>query len=555
MKNRLLFLLTLVWVTTEYLFRVESSSVGGPSKPQGAASELPARGPDDLKSKVLEKKTVHYINFYENVLEGRTSSWNRFIKLVVESARRGLGWQSALLSVVEDYYDNNQPQFNRCNDRFLHELKDENDFHVPSDVPVHLPIEIKDARSMSNYRRYPNTGLIESMAMSNFPRVKSFKKKMVLLTSEPYQRMMSFAIEQCMLPSIWYLELVHCMYFGMAPKFSGMILSYSMQDVVGAAFMSIGYKDGHFHLENCYQAVSLVVDDQISRYYKEICASVSTCLESRNFETSFYKQKREFETRMENAYSQIAAKPGFLTPMQLYRYAALLSMSLIKDKSIDLKLYPERNFLPIRIALTSLAYYAISNSLSWQFESERKVTVFFTKTILKMLFEVSLVSIPMCRNRISKFSGDIAEDNRTLIEMFCKEILSAGFILEAICDLNVDNELHSRAIMPQRILDLSYNLFVPDMTIDMDVSKYDTSWIYAHFDTTAPTFQKPTGIQKAYRSRKLEKTIKKASLKDGGIRPQTSEITSVGNVRAGGLTKVGFKIFTKKLTNKKRRGK
>lgn len=552
MKNSPFSAFLLIIVVIDYLYCIESTLTSNLPNNSGVSIEVQDNisTTRPINTNSLENDKANYYIDKERILEGRTSSWNRFIMLITENVKEGNNWQNLLSAKLNEYFECNNPQYFACSDRYVHEILPEKYFHLESDVPVHFPTEAKDKYVISNIKRIPNLNMPDTLKLSNFPRVKGFRKSLILLTPEPYQRLMTYAIEQCMIPSIWYLELVHCMYIGMAPKFSGMIFSYSLQDVVGSALMSIGYKDEHFNLENCFNAVSLVVDDYLSPFYIEICNNVLLCLESKQFEKNFSKQKREFETRIANAYSHIQAKPNFLMPIQFYRYTILFSMSLIKDKSIDLKTYPERNFLPIRMALASLAYYAISGSQNWTFESEKKVTVFFTKTILKMLFELSVVSIPGCIKELSKFSNDIKIEKSIIFELFCKEIFSAGFVVEATNELHVDHKLYSRAIMPQRILNHSYHLFVPDMANNLHYYSYDNSWVYAQIEFNAPSLVRPNEVQKVYKSKKLKKTIKKDYFKDG-TGPQPVE-SFIRRVKTGRKTRIGFKYFTKKLTSKRR---
>ncbi|OII73784.1 uncharacterized protein cubi_03582 [Cryptosporidium ubiquitum] len=544
MKNLLLTFLLII-VSVNYLAYVESASINRSPEKLEVSVEVQANSstttikPISTNSSQAADKGDHYLS-KNKTLEGRTSTWNRFITLIIENVNIGNNWQDLLSKKASEYSEYNNPQYVLCSDHFEHEKLSEKYFRLESNVPVHFPTEVKDIRIVSSIRKTPNLNMTETLKLSNFPRPKHFRKSLVLLTPEPYQRLMTYAIEQCMIPSTWYLELIHCMYVGMAPKFSGMIFSYSLQDVVGSALMSISYKDERFNLENCFNAISLVVDDYISPYYMDICNNVLACLESKQFEKQFSKQKKEFEKRVEDAYKHIPVKQKFLTPMQFYRYAFLLSMSLVKDKSIDLKIYSERNFLPVRIALASLAYYAISDTLGWAFESEKKVSVFFTKIIMKMIFEISLISIPGCIKRLSKFSNDITVERSIIFELFCKEIFSAGFIVEATNELPIDKKLHSKAIMPQRILDSSYHLFVPDMTSDLHYSGYDHSWVYAQIEFNSPSLVRQNKVQKAYKSKKLKRTVKTDHFKDG-FGPQSGEF-SIKKVNTGRRTRIGYLI-------------
>ncbi|KAH8583337.1 uncharacterized protein ELE39_000105 [Cryptosporidium sp. chipmunk genotype I] len=555
MRNILFLVLSLVIFIISYSDCIESTSINDSSgkvktntEVQGVTSKVTTSEPTSTDSSQQKGRVTNYMD-EDKLLKGRISSWNRLITLIINNVKAGENWQSILSIKSNEYFKYNSPQRVPCSDHYAHEVLPEKFFNVISSVPVHFPTEVKDKRIVLNIKRTPNLNLQDSIKFSNFPRVKHFRKSLVILPPEPYQRLMTYAIEQCLIPSIWYLELIHCMYIGMAPKFFGMVFSYTLQDIVGAALMSISYKDEHFIMENCFNAVSLVVDDYVSPYYVEICTNVRTCLESKNFERSFSKQKEEFETRIANSYNHIPEKPGFLKPTQFYRYSILLSISLLKYKNIDLKTFPERGFLPIRIALASLAYYAISSSQSWVFESEKKVSVFFTKMILKMLFEVSLLSIPGCIEKLYKFSHETEVGKKIIFELFCKEIFSAGFIVEATNESSADPKLYSKAVMPQRILNPLYCSFIPNFTSDVERSE-DESWIYAQIEVSKPTVVRPDQVQEVYQSKKLKKTIRKDCFKDG-VGPQSMD-TSFRRVKTGKMTKLGFRSLTNKLLSRRR---
>ncbi|EAK89516.1 hypothetical protein [Cryptosporidium parvum Iowa II] len=556
MRDILFLILPLVIVTISCCNYIESASIADSTRQfavkideQGKTSKVTDSKPISADSTPKIDKDKSYIDD-DKLLNGRKSTWNRFITLIIDNVKPGENWESALSTKSNEYFGCDSPQRIFCSDHYEHEILSDKFFIPTSVVPVHLPTEAKPNRITDYIKRTFDLNLSDTIKLSNFPRVKHFRRSLVLLPSEPYQRVMTFAIEQCMVPSTWYLELIHCMYLGMAPKFLGMVFSYSLKDIIGAALMSVGYKDERFIMENCFYAVSLVVDDYISPHYREICIAVHACLESKHFERYFSKQKREFETRIANTYSHIPEKLGFLKPMEFYRYAVLLSMSLIKDKNVDIKIYPERNFLPIRIALASLAYYAISTNQSWVFDTEKKVLLFFTKTILNMLFEVSLLSIPGCVKKLAKFSHEAKADKEIIFELFCKEIFSAGFIVDATIESYADPNLHSMAVMPQRVLHPSYSSFVPDLTNDVKYSE-DESWINAQIEVSKPEVVRPGRVQKVFKSKTLIRTFRRDHY-NSGIGPKSMDASS-RKIKTGKVTRISFKSFTNKLT--KRRSK
>ncbi|KAK9171048.1 hypothetical protein CmeUKMEL1_14275 [Cryptosporidium meleagridis] len=556
MRDTLFLILPLVIVTIYCYNYIESASVADSTQKfgisideQGKTSEVTASELNSADSTPKKDKNKNYVDD-DKLLDGRKSTWNRFITLITDNVKPGENWEGILSTKSNEYFGCDSPQHIFCSDHYECEVICDGYFIPKSAVPVHLPTEAKPDKITDYIKRTFDLNLSDINKLSNFPRVKHYRKSLVALPSEPYQRVMTFAIEQCMIPSIWYLELIHCMYLGMAPKFFGMVFSYSLQDIVGAALMSVGYKDERFIMENCFHAVSLVVDDYISPHYREICVAVQGCLKSKHFERYFSKQKKEFETRIASSYSHIPEKLGFLKPMEFYRYAVLLSISLIKDKSVDIKVYPERNFLPIRIALASLAYYAMSTNQNWVFESEKKVLVFFTKTILNMLFEISFVSIPGCVKKLTKFSHEANVVKEIIFELFCKEIFSAGFVVDATNESNADPNLHSMAVMPQRIAHPSYSSFIPDLTNDVKYSE-DESWIHALIEVSKPEFVRPGRVQKVFKSKTLMRTFRKDHY-NSGIGPSSMD-PSLRRIKTGKVTRFGFRNFTNKLT--KRRSK
>lgn len=306
----------------------------------------------------------------------------------------------------------------------------------------------------------------------HFPRIKYLKKVLPSITVEPYQRIMSFSIEVCMVPSIWYLELIHCMYMGMARHYTGIIMSYSLQDIVGSAIMSIGYKDESFSVENCYYSVSLVADNQISNNYIKICERMEKCLKSKPLtEGPFSEFKTEFEERIKRVYSFLKWKNGDLSPVQFARYSLLYSLYFVKNR-INLQLfYPERNFLPIRIMLSSLGIYCISglkNDSPKKYEIVETLAKLISKGIMLPL-ESFNINCPLELLPLFK------SDSYIITEFFCKEIFSIGFINENIVPNKVNNFI--TVTKPSRVLISSYHSVIPRMKRNLRVDKYNTDWM------------------------------------------------------------------------------
>ncbi|KAF7456013.1 putative Secreted Protein [Cryptosporidium felis] len=546
-------LLLLCGISPIYGSCTESQDSGrkGDASASAGASSSDRGMPRDQRHSKVKVPVGEFPDYDKNrIIGGVMSSWSRFIMVIVANGKSTADLKTALDLRAREYLADTEVEIMTCRDRSSTEKVPGDYYEVQSGVPIHIPVETKPPAMLSNIVVPKGQDPEIFLGLSNLPRVRNHKKALNLLTSEPYQRVMSFAIEQCMIPSMWYLEVIHCMFTGMASRFNGVIFSYSLQDVVGAALMSLGYKDEVFNLENCFNAVSLVVDDQISPHYTEICNKVNSCLESRPFEGKFSKLKAEFQDRISDTYSRIPLITGVLAPMQLFRYSVLFSMSLLKSKGINLKLFPERNFLPVRIALATVAYYAVSQTLYWQFESEKNVTLFFTKLITRMLFEISTNYIGICKEDLSLFSKKCYIGADLVFEQFCKEIFSAGFIVEAWEDADFDEKLFSRAVMPVRVLDPAYSSFIPSLLKESgNLSSYD--WVKA--ETEVREFEilpVPMKVQKEYKSKKLTRTLKRDHFGDG-VRPSLGEEGLGIGVRGGRKAKRSLRFLTKKNRTKR----
>ncbi|KAH7647876.1 hypothetical protein FG379_000503 [Cryptosporidium bovis] len=454
---------------------------------------------------------------------GRESGWLSFIKLVYP-----MKLDDGDLRILKKYYNSvyigsEPPKISLSVDILKDESKEFPKFDDIG-VPLHTPVETKVKNFLNSLWVLKHTSTRECLLYSHFPRVKHSRKKLSVLTYEPYQRVMSFAIDVCLIPSIWYLELIHCMYFAIVPRLTGTIFSYTLQDIVGAALMSMGYKDETFILENCYHSVSLIIDDQLSPHYVEICQRVKSCLDSKSFETVFKEQKNEFEQRINNIYGLFEAKDNHLTPGDFYRYSLLLSISFIKMKRKKLKYFPERNYLPVRISLSALAFYLITDKFKWKFESMKEIVFLFVELILESLFKTNTSDFDDCRYTLSNFVVNNEKFKTVVLLIFCKEIFSAGFVDEDIDQIGDDLQKFATAVSPRRVLDPAYSSLIPNMLEDLPLAQYDKSWINAILESgelpAAPS--KLFDVQKVYTSKKLKKTIKRDKFKTG-VKPSTGK--------------------------------
>lgn len=376
---------------------------------------------------------------------------------------------------------------------------------------VHVPREKKVVPLLHKLKmRYKNLETGHESKL-HIPRIKHLKKMLPKITIEPYQRVMSFSIEVCMIPSIWYLELIHCMYMGMARYFTGMTMSYSLQDIVGSAIMSIGYKDEAFSILNCYNSVSLVADDRISGNYDDICSQMETCLKSKPFlDSQFSVLRPEFEGRINSVYSALERKGGEMSPIQFARYSVLYSLYFVKNKMKLQAFYPERNFLPIRMMLTSLGIYYLGGSANYpprNLAIVEKSTNLVSRSILSSLdtFDID------CPYELLPLFETDSKANSIMVDFFCKEIFSFGFVDESTDSINITDDLEV-VTKPSRILIPSYLSVIPRMDVDLEPDSYSTDWMGFLGTWEAGSCegaQRERSRKKIFMSSKLRKTRRK----------------------------------------------
>ncbi|OII73786.1 uncharacterized protein cubi_03584 [Cryptosporidium ubiquitum] len=414
----------------------------------------------------------------EEVAYNRQNGLNRLVSLVNSLTTDELKVFVNKQEYVFSSYLDSESQVNSLNnDDFEYKDRIPKKSHMGFEKVCHIPIETK---SLISFSEHSQTKLIEDGQIQNyfFPRVKHYKKNLPELTPEPYQRVMGFAIEVCMLPSVWYLELVHCMYVAMSPYFDGMLMSYSLQDLVGSAIISMEYKNERFSKENCIKYLPLFSDDKISSRFKEICREAESCLESRSFYTNkFSNFKNEFNQRIQEVYSSISPLEGALDPKTFARYSILYSLSILSKKLSLNKVFPERNFLPIRVMAASVGYYALVKKLKTNFLSENHLVSFFTKLISNLLFEKTDTVIEQCSSEIIRFFDITNAHSFELFRAFCKEVFSVGFINESYQSLGEINSIFINSTHPKRILLNSYASVVPEMIQELPLSEYSNSWM------------------------------------------------------------------------------
>ncbi|KAH8740631.1 hypothetical protein FG386_002213 [Cryptosporidium ryanae] len=353
----------------------------------------------------------------------------------------------------------------------------ENDsFHVPHEQKL-LQVFKKSAYSLDGILKSPGYDVLNPKGPKElgnneifFPRIKHFRRKLPVLPPEPYQRLMTFAIEVCMMPKLWYLELIHCMFMGMAPFFKGMLMSYSLQDVVGSALMTVGYLDSNFSMENCYRAVSMVSDNNISPNYEYICDKMKACLESGVFENGEYARlKDEFLDRIKGAYTSVKINKEDMEEVASY-YLRLATSSSPYSKGYE-KNHNTRTFLPVRAMASMISIINIG---------QRDIVEKF-KSLYYLISYGTMISVERYFKYCYKFLARIISlnyrSNNYLFECLCKDFMSVGFIDEGFNVIGSDREKFIQATRPSRVLSKGYGSVVPSMLVDEEIENIDTEWL------------------------------------------------------------------------------
>ncbi|KAH8740632.1 hypothetical protein FG386_002214 [Cryptosporidium ryanae] len=353
-------------------------------------------------------------------------------------------------------------------------------------VPVHKPSEVK------NYDFFKaNAPQLFLMNIGPegafFPRIKHFKRNLPKLTPEPYQRVMSFAIEVCMIPSLWFIELIHCMYVGMAPYFKGMLMSYSLQDLVGSAIKSITYLDQTFSRINCVISVSSVSDGDISRNADNICKRMYVCLKNNEFfSDELTRLRKQLEVRINSAYLKLVDVKKLAETKRLAKYFILLFLSSKRISINVLDHFPERNFLVIRAMVIALSL-SLENSIA----NMNLTTVDTVKLVIKFLSSAFYSSIDnyftYCKRKFLSFSRENVYTS-LLSTHICIEMVSFGFIDESV-EIFGDQEIFKSAVMPNRINVKDYLAFAPSSMPTLPLDESNVRWL--HFQGDAVTVPYP----------------------------------------------------------------
>lgn len=146
------------------------------------------------------------------------------------------------------------------------------------------------------------------------------------LPLEANERLLSFAIDICKLPSLWYVEIAYCMHRGVTKFTTGILTSYTLQDIVGASLASMELPSESFSLSRCKNSISLFSDVAINNNVSEICSIVLSCLMSKEFSAGNKGRIRKLEMEISKTYGD---KPPLFRGQQPRSYAQKVISGLL----------------------------------------------------------------------------------------------------------------------------------------------------------------------------------------------------------------------------------
>ncbi|EEA07682.1 uncharacterized protein CMU_006050 [Cryptosporidium muris RN66] len=295
--------------------------------------------------------------------------------------------------------------------------------YYKSSIPIHVPRMINKLTKKLN-------------------RIPIISQSPPILPLEPVERLISFAIEICKLPSLWYLELIYCMYKGVLPYINGVLMSYSLQDIVGAALASMDLPSEGFNTRYCKIAIPLFSDIAIQPYGDQICSRMRQCLTDREFldGENIYRTKK-WEDRVINLYKD---KPSFYRGLHSRSYAQKIITEILMYHRKTLKII-KNIFLLIRKYFNMifiLNEFLIDNGYKNPDVFEVSISDYSAigdnslnkKSVLKMIASCinSLIDIHFLSNTVDYLpyltSVGYSPFSNTIMEYACTKMISIGFI-------------------------------------------------------------------------------------------------------------------------------
>ncbi|KAK9171051.1 hypothetical protein CmeUKMEL1_14265 [Cryptosporidium meleagridis] len=94
------------------------------------------------------------------------------------------------------------------------------------------------------------------------------------------ERFMLFALEECLLPSKFFIQVAFCTFDAIYPFLEGIPSGEIMQDIVGAAMYSVNKigSDFSFDTKYCRKAIAMIPDSRINLEVDYKCNDISLCM-------------------------------------------------------------------------------------------------------------------------------------------------------------------------------------------------------------------------------------------------------------------------------------
>ncbi|KAF7456020.1 putative Secreted Protein [Cryptosporidium felis] len=328
-------------------------------------------------------------------------------------------------------------------------------------IEPNFPNDINaDGKDLSSENRYSNLPI--KLHVPIIPIEKSVKiRRMPVITQSPdrlpleaTERLFSFAINICKLPSLWYIELSYCMHKGVTKFTTGILTSYTLQDIIGASLASMDLPSESFSLTKCKYSVSQFSDIAINKKGPEVCNIMLTCLTSKEFVSTNKRNMRRLEKEISNIYKN---KPPFFRGQQPRSYAQKIIVGLLiarrlnpfegergKLKNKKRTFFPDKLFYIIRYFnfIMVLTEYLINNGFKDvdAFEvSPRAYLKLCDKSLLKpsplkMIAGCSklLINAHMANNSVDYLpyisKATWSPFSNAIIQHACTELVSIGFV-------------------------------------------------------------------------------------------------------------------------------
>ncbi|KAK6590709.1 putative Secreted Protein [Cryptosporidium xiaoi] len=347
------------------------------------------------------------------------------------------------------------------------------------------------------------------------------------LPLEPFQRVMTYAIEFNLIPDMWFLELIYCLYYSISTYLDGIVMSYTLQEIVSSALLTLDYKTESFLIEHCFSSVKRFYDDKIASKYVEICNSMFKCLGSKKFLSPESSElSKTLAMRIENTYKQyfpLKNLDGTFDHKLFGKYSLLLSISIFNRKR-GLSMYSlEKNYLVISSMNASLALRLLAISINCPVSecSDSNIVGLGYKIVNSVKDLVNEFAIRKCIYLLfsSKFFKSVMKVH--IASEFCVGLLSIGFINEKITvPSGIDLNLLSKAIMPSRITYPHYLELVPVISVAGHDEFSHSNWIedYQVVDLGTEDGDEKLIRKKVFTLRKVSSKTSKATVKSRMVR-------------------------------------